>query len=56
MKESDEIDKKQIQKKLEGLDRLLLGLNAYGSLELGDYNLIVDYLRGAFNYAPVDHD
>ncbi|MGD9969270.1 MAG: hypothetical protein AB7S65_02330 [Sulfuricurvum sp.] len=48
------IDQDLITKKLQGLDRLLSGLNAYGSLELGDYNLIIDYLRGAFNYAPVD--
>lgn len=54
--EENNIDKQHIQKKLEGLDRLLLGLNAFGSLELGDYNLIVDYLRGAFDYAPVDHE
>lgn len=50
----ENVTKELIEKKLQGLDRLLLGLNAYGSLELGDYNLILDYLRGAFDYAPVD--
>lgn len=54
--EDNYIDKKHIDKKLNGLERLLSSLTAFGSLELGDYNLIMDYLRGAFDYAPVDND
>ena len=51
-----EIDCSRVHQKLDELNRLLLGLNAYGSLELTDYNVILDYLNGSFNYAPVDHD
>jgi len=47
---------KKINDNLEGLNRLLLGLNAYGSLELMDYNLITDYLRQSFNYKFIDDD
>lgn len=54
--EENNIDQIHIQKKLQGLERLLSSLTAYGSLELGDYDLITDYLRGAFDYALVDHE
>lgn len=56
MERNISIDQKHIQKKLEGLERLLSSLTAFGSLELGDYNLIIDYLRGALDYAPADHE
>lgn len=47
---------KKIIENLEGLDRLLLGLNAYGSLDLVDYKLITSYLRDAFNYKFIDDE
>lgn len=50
------IDVKTVHSKLDELHRLLLGLNAFGSLELTDYNIIIDYLKGSFKYAPKDDD
>ena len=44
--------KKKIDDKLLGLYRLLLGLNAYGSLELKDFRIIESYLAGAFKFDP----
>lgn len=51
-----EIDCTRVHKKLDEFHRVILGLNAYGSLELTDFNVIMDYLKGAFNYAPVDNN
>jgi hypothetical protein len=51
-----EIDCSRVHQKLDELNRLLLGLNAFGSLALTDYNIILDYLNGSFNYTPVDDD
>lgn len=51
-----EIDCSRVHQKLDELNRLLLGLNAFGSLELTDYNVILDYLKGSFNYTPVDNN
>jgi len=51
-----EISCKKLQQKLDELERLLCGLNAFGSLELTDYNVIMDYLKGSFNYAPVEDE
>lgn len=50
------IDVKAVHSKLDELHRLLLGLNAYGSLDLTDYNIILDYLKGSFDYAPINND
>jgi len=50
------LDLKTIESKLDGLDRLLSALTAFGSLELGDYNLIVDYISGSFGYVSIDRD
>ena len=44
----------KLHKKLAELDRLLLGLNAFGSLDLQDYKLITNYLKGSFGYVWVD--
>lgn len=44
------IERLEVQKKLHNLLILLMGLNAYGSLSLDDYNLIEDYIKGAFGY------
>jgi len=49
-----EIDCETVHRKLDELHRLLLGLNAFGSLELTDYNVILDNLKGSFKYAPLD--
>jgi len=49
-------DCKEIYKKLDELHRLLLGLNAFGSLKLKDYNIITDYIKGSFNYNPQDNN
>jgi len=51
-----EIDCETVHRKLDELHRLLLGLNAFGSLELTDYNVILDNLKGSFNYIPLDDE
>lgn len=51
-----EIDCTTVHRKLDELNRVLLGLNAFGSLSLTDYNVIMNYLKGSFNYAPVDDE
>ena len=38
----------EVREKIEELHKLLLSLNAYGSLELQDLKLIENYLKGAF--------
>lgn len=38
------------KEKLQGLMKLLLGLNAYGSLSLEDLKLIEVYLKGSFDF------
>ena len=48
------IDCSKVHQKLDELNRLLLGLNAFGSLDLTDYNVIMDYIQGSFNYTPVE--
>jgi len=44
------ITEKDIQTKLEELDRLMLGLNAFGSLDLKDYNILIAFIKGSFDY------
>ena len=51
-----EIDCTTVHRKLDEFNRLLLGLNAFGSLSLTDYNVMMDYLSGSFNYAPIEED
>lgn len=51
-----EIDCETVHRKLDELNRLLLGLNAFGSLDLTDYRLIKDFLKGSFNYTPIDDE
>lgn len=51
-----EIERKVLERKLEELNRILLGLNAYGSLDLMDYQLITNHIRGAFNYTFIDDE
>lgn len=51
-----EIDCSDLQNKLEDLNRLLSSLTAFGSLELTDYRLITNHLRGAFNYTFIDDE
>jgi len=51
-----EIDCTTVHRKLDEFNRLLLGLNAFGSLSLTDYNIMMDYLNGSFNYAPIVED
>lgn len=48
-------DCSEIESKLHNLLILLTGLNAYGSLSLSDYNLIEDYIKGAFGYELPEH-
>ena len=43
-----------LHEKLAELDKLLLGLNAFGSLDLQDYKLITNYLKGSFGYVWVE--
>jgi len=33
---------------------LLLGMNAYGSLNLTEYKIIMNYLKGSFDYIPIE--
>jgi hypothetical protein len=49
-----EIDCATVHRKLDEFNRLLLGLNAFGSLQLTDYNVMLDCLKGSFNYIPLD--
>ncbi|MBU0721794.1 hypothetical protein KJ877_10655 [bacterium] len=51
-----EIDCTTVHRKLDELNRVLLGLNAFGSLDLTDYRIILNNLKGSFNYAPIDDD
>jgi len=51
-----QIDCTTVHQKLDELHRLLLGLNAYGSLDLTDLNIIMDCLHGSFNYTPLDDE
>ena len=46
--------KEDLQRRLEELDRLMLGLNAFGSLDLKDYNILVSFLKGSFDYVEKD--
>lgn len=52
----EEIDCTMVHRKLDEFHRVLLGLNAFGSLSLTDYNVMLDYLKGSFNYVPIDED
>jgi len=38
------------EEKLKGLVKLLLGLNAYGSLSLEDLKMIEAYIKGSFDF------
>ncbi|MDD5373591.1 MAG: hypothetical protein PHO62_09230 [Sulfurimonas sp.] len=37
-----------LESKIKNLVKVLDGLNAHGSLDLDDYMIITDYLKGAF--------
>ncbi|MDK9694211.1 MAG: hypothetical protein OEL19_08210 [Sulfurimonas sp.] len=37
-----------LDSKIKNLVKVLDGLNAHGSLDLDDYTIITDYLKGAF--------
>lgn len=37
-----------LESKIKNLVKVLDGLNAHGSLDLDDYTIITDYLKGAF--------
>ena len=37
-----------LESKIKNLVKILDGLNAHGSLDLDDYTIITDYLKGAF--------
>jgi hypothetical protein len=39
---------KDLELKIKNLVKVLDGLNAHGSLDLDDYQIITDYLKGAF--------
>lgn len=52
----EEISCKEVHNKLDELNRLLLGLNAFGTLTLTDYKIIKNHLKGSFNYKPVDDE
>lgn len=40
---------KDVEEKLLNLHKLLLSMNAYGSLKTNDFKIIEDYLKGAFH-------
>ncbi|MFT5835645.1 MAG: hypothetical protein ACI9RG_000538 [Sulfurimonas sp.] len=40
-----------LHEKLNELDRLLLGLNAFGTLDTKDYKVISNYIKGAFKHS-----
>ena len=44
------IDSVTLHEKLDELDRLLLSLNAFGTLNTRDYQIISNYIKGSFNY------
>jgi len=44
------IDSATLHEKLDELDRLLLSLNAFGTLNTIDYQIISKYIKGSFNY------
>jgi len=48
------IEQKEIQSKLMEFEVLLLGMNAYGSLNLTEYKIIMNYLKGSFDYIPIE--
>jgi len=50
------IDCTTVHRKLDELYRVLLGLNAFGSLSLTDFNVIMNNLKGSFNYASIDDE
>lgn len=45
---NDTIKKEYLEKRLNDLHILLLGLNAYGTLDLTDLRVIENFLKGAF--------
>ena len=54
MNTKEKIESLPVQKKLEGLEKILHGLNAHGSLDLIDLHLIIDYLKGSFKYVSYE--
>jgi hypothetical protein len=42
------IDSVTLHEKLDELDRLLLSLNAFGTLNTRDYQIISNYIKGSF--------
>lgn len=54
----NKMEDKEMKQKLEGLYKILLGMNAFGSLDLSDMFIIENYLKSAFNFdcTQVDFD
>ena len=52
------MEDKEMKQKLEALYKILLGMNAFGSLDLQDMFIIENYLKSAFNFdcSQVDFD
>ena len=52
------MEEKELNQKLEALYKILLGMNAYGSLDLSDMFIIENYLKSAFDFdcSKVDFD
>ena len=50
------MEKKELQEKLEALYKLLLSLNAFGSLDLKDLNILEAFLKGAFDMKMSDSE
>jgi len=44
------MNEKELQDRLNGLYRILLGMNAYGTLDLSDMFIIENYLKSAFDF------
>lgn len=48
------IKSKELQEKLEELDRILLAFNALGTLNMPEYNILLSYLKGSFGYEELE--
>lgn len=48
------IKKDELQDKFKDFELLLLGMNAYGSLNLTELRIIINYLKGSFGCIPLD--
>ena len=58
MKLGNKMENKELKKRLEALYKILLGMNAFGSLDLLDMFIIENYLNSAFGFdcSKVDFD